>query len=428
MMEGAHNQRHPSLHAMVARLTTQVTKLVKALQNCGRCQCTTSSSVNKTPGATASTPGPATGSVKWYNMSDQYGFIVPSDGGPDVFIHVSNIAAANPHHSYPSLAEGEPVSFIRKLGRRGPWAASVTGPDGQTVQGSPYAQLPDRPAQASIQTLQVQDDALPLPPAPEFDRPLPSQLTPDAKVATTTLTPTDHQPSSAPAPPSTPSAPVDCHKATTEDPKFFQDYLSLQPPRGYLVHTDNSDKLIFAHPNTDQSIVVEVVERVPKVKGERAMRTNFWEKALGENCSRKETGSELLEQGPLSEHQFPEYGEKAQWCRGRVGVKSVEIGHQKPVKSLEAQMEVFIAMVLYRLPWCSGDILITFNNPPQDRARIYLKGEILPWLEDEFWDFATSCRLPVDESERGEFMKAVFLARHGFPPNLEVYQTKLNYA
>lgn len=49
----------------------------------------------------------ATGTVKWFNSQKGYGFIQPSDGSKDVFVHASALERAGLH----SLNEGQQVSF-----------------------------------------------------------------------------------------------------------------------------------------------------------------------------------------------------------------------------------------------------------------------------------------------------------------------------
>ena len=49
----------------------------------------------------------ATGTVKWFNSQKGYGFIQPSDGSKDVFVHVSALERAG----LQGLAEGQQVSF-----------------------------------------------------------------------------------------------------------------------------------------------------------------------------------------------------------------------------------------------------------------------------------------------------------------------------
>jgi len=49
----------------------------------------------------------ATGTVKWFNAQKGFGFIQPSDGSKDVFVHVSAVERAG----LPGLAEGQKVSF-----------------------------------------------------------------------------------------------------------------------------------------------------------------------------------------------------------------------------------------------------------------------------------------------------------------------------
>lgn len=47
------------------------------------------------------------GTVKFFNMDRGYGFIQPSDGSPDVFVHISAVQRAG----HTSLAEGQKLSF-----------------------------------------------------------------------------------------------------------------------------------------------------------------------------------------------------------------------------------------------------------------------------------------------------------------------------
>jgi len=49
----------------------------------------------------------AEGTVKWFNTTKGYGFIEPSDGGKDVFVHISAVERAG----MTGLADGQKVTY-----------------------------------------------------------------------------------------------------------------------------------------------------------------------------------------------------------------------------------------------------------------------------------------------------------------------------
>ncbi|NCO02560.1 MAG: cold-shock protein [Alphaproteobacteria bacterium] len=66
------------------------------------------------------------GVVKWFNPTKGFGFIVPDDGGNDVFVHISAVEGAG----LKSLDEGQKVRFELQ-DNRGRQAAA----DLQVVEG-----------------------------------------------------------------------------------------------------------------------------------------------------------------------------------------------------------------------------------------------------------------------------------------------------
>lgn len=65
------------------------------------------------------------GIVKWFNESKGFGFIAPTDGSADVFVHFSAINGGG----FRTLVEGQSVSMDVERGPKGLQAARVTVQD-----------------------------------------------------------------------------------------------------------------------------------------------------------------------------------------------------------------------------------------------------------------------------------------------------------
>lgn len=63
----------------------------------------------------------ATGTIKFFNSEKGYGFISPSTGEDDVFVHHSNIVG----QGFKTLDVGQKVEFDVGEGRKGPEAHNV---------------------------------------------------------------------------------------------------------------------------------------------------------------------------------------------------------------------------------------------------------------------------------------------------------------
>lgn len=57
----------------------------------------------------------ASGTVKWFNPQKGFGFIEPSDGGSDAFVHISAVEQAG----LSTLREGQKIEYELVPGRNG---------------------------------------------------------------------------------------------------------------------------------------------------------------------------------------------------------------------------------------------------------------------------------------------------------------------
>jgi CspA family cold shock protein len=60
------------------------------------------------------------GTVKFFNSQKGFGFIIPDDGGKELFVHTSNVIGGG------SLNEGQKVTYSEGQGRKGPEAVEVS--------------------------------------------------------------------------------------------------------------------------------------------------------------------------------------------------------------------------------------------------------------------------------------------------------------
>lgn len=63
----------------------------------------------------------ARGTVKWFSDRKGYGFIVPQEGGEDLFVHHTNVKM----DGFRTLKDGQAVEYEPAQGRKGPEATNV---------------------------------------------------------------------------------------------------------------------------------------------------------------------------------------------------------------------------------------------------------------------------------------------------------------
>ncbi|XP_055627353.1 protein lin-28 homolog [Toxorhynchites rutilus septentrionalis] len=74
------------------------------------------------------------GHCKWFNVVKGWGFIIPDDGGQEVFVHQSALQM----EGFRSLGENERVEFESKLTDKGYEATKVYGPSQSQCVGSTF--------------------------------------------------------------------------------------------------------------------------------------------------------------------------------------------------------------------------------------------------------------------------------------------------
>src|SRR5690606_37029997 len=79
-----------------------------------------------------------TGTVKWFNNAKGYGFILPDQGGEDLFVHYTSILM----DGYKTLKAGQVVSFEIVKGGKGLHATNSKAPEAASQQATNEEQPP----------------------------------------------------------------------------------------------------------------------------------------------------------------------------------------------------------------------------------------------------------------------------------------------
>lgn len=95
----------------------------------------------------------ATGKVKWFNNAKGYGFILPEEGGEDLFAHYSSIQM----EGYKTLKAGQEVEFEVQEGPKGYHAVNIRGEAGDAVEDQAESDV-ETDAQVDVQMDTEQDE------------------------------------------------------------------------------------------------------------------------------------------------------------------------------------------------------------------------------------------------------------------------------
>ncbi|HEY5647718.1 MAG TPA: cold shock domain-containing protein CspD [Pseudomonadales bacterium] len=104
----------------------------------------------------------AMGTVKWFNNAKGYGFILPEEGGDDLFAHFSSIQM----DGYKTLKAGQPVQFEIIEGPKGLQATNIQATEQQQAE----IRANGGPETSSVASVTVEDASPALEADPALDR------------------------------------------------------------------------------------------------------------------------------------------------------------------------------------------------------------------------------------------------------------------
>jgi ATP-dependent RNA helicase RhlE len=107
----------------------------------------------------------STGTIKWYNRKQGFGFIIPDDAGPDLFLHHSAISRSLQE----ALDEGDRVVFSVEHRKKGPAATALERLDEETPE------QPNNQSGKSFAALGLNQDLLRAVAEAGYDEPTPIQ-------------------------------------------------------------------------------------------------------------------------------------------------------------------------------------------------------------------------------------------------------------
>lgn len=149
---------------------------------------------------------------------------------------------------------------------------------------------------------------------------------------------------------------------------------------------DNQE--VFVHPNTDQSLIVELVEYQAQVADPDAARYHF-EDIAGSNKASEPGSFQTASVGTLPKADVSLSECSSAWVL--TGTQCVSKFNE------EARNTVSLHLGLFRLPQFSTDILITFNDPesisPDSSSALAAGTQAEPWTVQDFQQMLRSLTL-----------------------------------